>query len=298
MNRAKAFLRKWWTQEDRSKAWEQHVLTRMFKTMESKGLGDLQYDLNTIHDKIALLRPDAINTNRPATVNHQDYNQVLHMIGSLTYHRIKVFRTGLTEICNAIHQYGNSSNSSSSSSSVIIENDGSTTISSNTKALKQQLGLSKETLIRIEKDILGNRYNVANNLMIELHHTLEYDNSITLDRITFLNQKYEEVLKLGNPREGDSNEVTSIKKCLELYYKILEKQIKIDKDQSHISMLQYSLDVTFELSIYDDITGQELLERMKGIDDIVKYLLSRFSPDKIGPALYFSFKRYQFLGIL
>ena len=103
-------------------------------------------------------------------------------------------------------------------------------------------------------------------------------------------------LKLGNPREGETNEIGTIKKCLQLYYNILEKQIKIDKDWSHVSVLQYALDVTFELSIYDDIDGKELLQRMKDIDDIIQYLLAKFPPDKIGPPLYFSFKRFQFLG--
>jgi len=84
---SKAFLMKWWTLEDRKKAWEQHVLTKIFKQFESKGMGDLQYDQHTINDRIALLRPDAINTNRPATINHKPYNQVLHMIGSLISHR-------------------------------------------------------------------------------------------------------------------------------------------------------------------------------------------------------------------
>ena len=248
---------------------------------------DLQYDLNTVHDKIVLLRPDAINTNRPATLNHQPYNQVLHMIGSLTYHRIQVFRTGLTEICRVADQQNNESS---------IEIDGTTHTMNNNKILKQQLGLSKDVLIQIETDVLGNRSNVANNFMIELQHTWDYDKTITLERLAFLNQKYEEVLKLGNPREGESSEVSVIKKCLQLYYKVLEKQIRIDKEWSHVSILQYALDATFELSIYDDISGPELHQRMNGIDDIIQYLLAKFSPTDIGPALYFSFKRYQFLG--
>ena len=32
-----------------------------------------------------------------------------------------------------------------------------------------------------------------------------------------------------------------IKKCLELFYDILERQIKIDKDWAHMSILQYAL---------------------------------------------------------
>ena len=246
---------------------------------------DLQYDLNTVHDKIVLLRPDAINTNRPATLNHQPYNQVLHMIGSLTYHRIQVFRTGLIELCEVARQYNKTS----------IDIDGVIRMNDD-KILKQQLGLSKDVLIKIETDVLGNRNNVANNFMTELQHTWDYEKTITLERVAFLNQKYEEVLKLGNPREGETNEISTIKKCLQLYYNILERQIKIDKDWSHVSVLQYALDVTFELSIYDDIDGKELLQRMKDIDDIIQYLLAKFPPDKIGPPLYFSFKRFQFLG--
>ena len=187
---SKAFLTKWWTMEDRKKAWEQHVLTKLFKQFESKGMGDLQYDQHTIHDRIALLRPDAINTNRPATINQKPYNQVLHMIGSLPTHRIKVFKTGLQEICNVIDYKSN----------VYIENDGTNNeiiSSSSSLVLKQQLGLTKETLMIIEKEILGNRDNVANIFMNELQHTWSLEKPVALERVDFLHQKYDELLRLG-----------------------------------------------------------------------------------------------------
>jgi hypothetical protein len=128
---SKYFLELWWSYADRTAGMDQHVFSELWRSMNSE---------MSLH--IALLEPDALNTKRPATTYHMPYNQVLHMIGSVTQHRKRVFEIGLNELCN--HK------------------------KTADYLLPPQLGITRDVLKSIESMILSSRSNESNKLLEKL----------------------------------------------------------------------------------------------------------------------------------
>jgi len=124
---SKVFFSEWWNRQHRSDVWDQHVFTDMWKA---------DFDGMRSQGKVALLRPDALNSWRPAAQMQKPYNQILHMIGSVPQHRRAVFERAWNAICD-----------SSTSSSMA--------------PLAPQLGLSREVLLEIETTVLASGVSVA-----------------------------------------------------------------------------------------------------------------------------------------
>ena len=125
----------------RSMGTDQHVFTEIWNH------GDENF-----RSRVRLLAPDAINTKRPATVNHEPYNQVIHMVGSIPAHRIAVFQSAFMTICDSIdHEI----------------------------PLPRQLGITRLRLQEIENDILTNRSILIDELSSQLDDIANKDSTVS-----------------------------------------------------------------------------------------------------------------------
>lgn len=84
------FLQMWWTYKNRKLYSDQEQFDLLYKAMEgSEGF----------QSKIAILPPDAINSDPPAMTQQKPHNQVLHLMGEHQPFRVRVFESGLHELC-------------------------------------------------------------------------------------------------------------------------------------------------------------------------------------------------------
>ena len=148
--------------------WDQHVFTKLY------------YDIDEAsRSRISLLAPHAINTHRPATEFQQPSHPVLHMVGSVMFHRTAVFRKGLTELCLYSQNSENSENSKDSENSQNSTDSQNSENSENSKdsqksssreesRLSPQIGLDRISLVQIEQEVLGRRGIYAQELLQRL----------------------------------------------------------------------------------------------------------------------------------
>ena len=85
------FLRMWWTFKNRKMYSDQEQFDLLYKAMEGN---------QGFQSKIAILPPDAINSDPPAMTQQRPHNQVLHLMGEHLPFRVKVFASGLHELCS------------------------------------------------------------------------------------------------------------------------------------------------------------------------------------------------------
>ena len=248
------FFFDWWNLEDRSLGWDQHVFTKLLETKYKSEMSKY----------VLLLPPDALNTNRPATLNHLPHNQVLHMVGGITRHRKTVFYEGFQEICLSI---------------------------SSGSDIKSQLGLTRHTLQRIEKNVLISRGELIEELLSTLHKYEYITNKESLfDQNLFQIQKQmEEIMLLGDPRQGNADEVTNINILLQ---KILRILLLFSDASTPVDVLQWTLETAFELAI--SLGAEELLFIMDSIESTIECLLKKVSRSDKGKALYYNFKQKEF----
>lgn len=142
----------------RSMGTDQHVFTEIWNN------GD-----EIFRSHIQLLAPDAINTKRPATENHQPYNQVIHMVGSIPAHRIAVFRSAFACICHSVEHK---------------------------LPLQRQLGVTRLHLQEIENDVLSNRSILIDELSSQLQDTER--NKTTVSKLTLLQVQFYRLKKAFN----------------------------------------------------------------------------------------------------
>ena len=90
-NYARKFLSDWWSFADR----------KMYSDQEQF---DLLYQSNRAEYEhyVAILPPDALNSDPPAMTKQKNYNQVLHLMGEHTAYRQKAFGTAFREICRKV----------------------------------------------------------------------------------------------------------------------------------------------------------------------------------------------------
>jgi tetratricopeptide (TPR) repeat protein len=87
-NWSRKFLNDWWT-----------FATRKFFSDQEQF--DLLYEAKReeYKDKVAVLPPDALNSDPPAMTRQKPYNQVCHLMGEHTPYRVKAFGSAFKEIC-------------------------------------------------------------------------------------------------------------------------------------------------------------------------------------------------------
>lgn len=83
----------WWTFKNRKLYSDQEQFDLLYKAFEE----DDQF-----RKKIAILPPDAINSDPPAMTQQKPHNQVLHLMGEHLAFRVRVFETGLHELCSKL----------------------------------------------------------------------------------------------------------------------------------------------------------------------------------------------------
>jgi hypothetical protein len=104
------FLKKWWNDYDKATAMDQYAFTKLYqeekihrplKSLEALSMDSDITDYSTQH--IAILRPDALNSNFPSWMRQVDHNQVLHLAGVNKEMRMRAFQTGVANICGNIN---------------------------------------------------------------------------------------------------------------------------------------------------------------------------------------------------
>jgi tetratricopeptide (TPR) repeat protein len=94
----KWFLNEWWNFGDREFLADQDQFDHVYAHYKEEKRLDL---------KVAVLPPDALNSEPPAAVHQKDYNQVLHLMGEHTQYRVHAFGTAFDDICRVLNQQSN-----------------------------------------------------------------------------------------------------------------------------------------------------------------------------------------------
>ncbi len=150
---ARMFLRAWWEYGERSLFSDQEQFDLLYKHCQDRWTyrnskdtnqhhsGDDRVDLELFQLKpfditkyIAILPPDALNSDPPAMTQQRPHNQILHLMGEHTAYRAKVFKEGLRELCETLH---------------------SVTLNGKKRVLALQLGLSQMNLLHWTVEIYG-----------------------------------------------------------------------------------------------------------------------------------------------
>lgn len=290
---SRRFLRAWWsTPQERLGAWDQHIFTKLYTDVEANmGLGDVQ-------SHIQLLPADAINTRRPAIEFHLPHNPVLHMVGSVSAHRIAVFSRGLDSLC-AFH-------------------------SGELASLPLQLGLTKESLWEMEKAVVGSRGVLVQKLLRALRgiqiSQLERKSGVgsqdCLDPQTLHsveNDLFNSILKLGDPRSGPESEAVML--CLDIFFGLVleyvqcadhsqDSELSLDERVELLQYMQWVFNAAFERVL--DAQPEVVQRVMAALDPIVPRMISLTNEayathsdadiySRMTP-LYYSFKRYDYLA--
>lgn len=96
---SRAFLRQWWIFKNRGLYSDQEQFDLLYK-QQTLTLGE------EFTKHIAILPPDALNSDPPAMTRQKKYNQVLHLMGEHARFRIKAFETGLRDMCQNLEFRG------------------------------------------------------------------------------------------------------------------------------------------------------------------------------------------------
>jgi hypothetical protein len=77
---ARHILLQWWSGYERSRMSDQSAFILLFNEMPKHE-----------RDKLAILRPDALNTLFPAWLNQQSSNQFLHLAGNIMHYKMRIW---------------------------------------------------------------------------------------------------------------------------------------------------------------------------------------------------------------
>ena len=226
---SKMFLTSWWSASfTRRAGWDQHVFTRLFTGLET----DPSHE---IKKHIHLLEAHTMNTRRPATLYHSEHCDVLHMVGALNIHRRLVFSEAWNNVCISFHarQFSNINDHEEYAAHLLLAQ------------LPKQLGLNMNRLIAVERTLLSSRERRAEALVNDLTQisptTLPTDATLA-----GFHEQLHVILRLGDPQEGSSKDVSMVTQALKHYYKLLKRiilavdmDIDIDMD---MNMDKHSID--------------------------------------------------------
>ena len=92
---SRKFLSLWWSWSSRKHYSDQEQFDMLYHARRKE---------DKLDEYIAVLPPDALNSDPPASSNQKDHNQVLHLMGEHSGFRIKTFRSAFNEICRHVNQ--------------------------------------------------------------------------------------------------------------------------------------------------------------------------------------------------
>ena len=92
---SRQFLSLWWSWSSRKHYSDQEQFDMLYQARRK---------IDKLDNFIAILPPDALNSDPPAFANQKDHNQVLHLMGEHSGFRIRAFGSAFNEIC----RYSNS----------------------------------------------------------------------------------------------------------------------------------------------------------------------------------------------
>lgn len=88
---ARQFLADWWNHAERKLYSDQEQFDLLYESRKAE-----------MSEKVAILPPDALNSDPPAMTRQKPYNQVLHLMGEHTHYRVKAFGSAYKEICRKV----------------------------------------------------------------------------------------------------------------------------------------------------------------------------------------------------
>jgi len=254
-----AFLEKWWNTFDRRKCCDQNAFTWLYDELDEDS-----------RKHVALLPPDAINSNFPAWKHQADYNQVLHLAGaSSQLFREPVFRRGFYEICD-VHMPS----------------------LRNLTLLKPQLGLNRLFLVDHVQSLGRLRVESLKGLLSELHADSVASFTEEFARILRIKAAVEDTLK---DDDDDAKMMYALEKNELMELETLHFEVRMlmfetfwqlvmrAKDESFnldIALLEAekeSVSSAFELSLA--IQGFEVLVTLKSIE--MHEMLGQILKDKV-----------------
>ena len=293
---SRAFLRAWWgTEGERTGVWDQHRFTKLL--LQS----DTTSPLGNITQHVQLLPADAINTKRPAVEFHAPHNPILHMVGSVTSHRVNVFSKGMRNLCSY--------------------HDGHLT------SLPSQLGLTRTVLLEVEKSVIGAKGSAARDLLRSLQSLLREEESPSSSpepgrgwgactdpvRLGALNSQLQDILKLGNARDGPEQGV--VLQCMELLLQAVMRYVAcrdpatdhLLNDSERVDLMrhmQWAVDAAFEIALDNSAATvrrvmTELGALLPRLDALAAALYRNPGEPELysrATPLYYSFKRHDFLA--
>lgn len=93
---ARKFLSDWWNYGARKLYSDQEQFDLLYESRR-----------NEMIQHIAILPPDALNSDPPAMTKQKPHNQVLHLMGEHTHYRMKAFGNAFKEICRKVNDTKN-----------------------------------------------------------------------------------------------------------------------------------------------------------------------------------------------
>jgi len=284
---SREFLKRWWGQLSDRTGWDQHVFTTLYQESAE------------VREKVHLLEADAFNTRRPATLHHHSRCPALHMVGAVLAHRQAVFQTAWNALCEGhdMQLYPQS-----------------------------QLGLDKQNLARLEKQVLQTRQARAEDLVNTITGTPP-DQLATYEHFKQLQiaEQMGVVMKLGEPTKGAPADVSMVQQAMKHYYKLLKHlvaSVTLDAGKCHDhedeeeveeimevvegdcdysnwkaeELLQNLIDIAFELALPPAKPFYKK-QLMQEIAPYIEQLLVGQNPNSNSREVhYLEFKRRQFLA--
>ena len=166
-----------------------------------------------------------------------------------------------------------------------------------------QLGLTRDFLINVEKEVLSSRAEIVAELMQELEvkrEAADQGMAVAFSEVAMLKVRLDEVMKLGNPHEGEKNEVQHIRNCL-FAMETLAVAMQDNPDVHGLSLtevitvIEAGLDAAFELCL---IANAQMVENyMSYAEKLTNRLVEKMEAglvQDVAGVLYYDFKRRQF----
>lgn len=91
---SRQFLSSWWSWSSRKHYSDQEQFDMLYQARRK---------IDKLDRYIAILPPDALNSDPPAFTNQKDHNQVLHLMGEHSGFRIRTFSSAFNEICRYVN---------------------------------------------------------------------------------------------------------------------------------------------------------------------------------------------------
>ena len=261
---SRQFLNRWWgTSDIREMATDQHAFSTIW--MENR---------EELEKHIALLEPDAINSDFPAWKNQKSHNPVLHLAGGSSVFRIIVFKAGFENVCKAI--YRKLSTIAVESDIEVMRNDANQISKIHLVAsdLPPQLGLDVDFISGVERNLPLRVMidDLVKDIAIDFCSIDDLKRSARLEKVEDFRKKIRNIFQRGQGATMSAfqrEELTGIVAAVRLIFLKLAKEAEslstslVDKhrDWARFVLLQDFISSGFELAVkISELTHFEVID--------------------------------------